>query len=193
MPEKDNAAQAVVVGGVGTAFGVALGLLLAGKPVEAAPPEAKWNYLVQLLEQLTNGNLTIIQLLERIEAAQAEPIAVTILTPWVAKDPESIFDQAIRNVGTFDADKMVDFRNGKRLVFKVESSLDQAVNIQVIGNIADSFFQAVNIAMPWPCVANGNISIGLAWDDWHCFVGLRIITAVAPTTGMLKMWAVVQE
>ena len=71
MPEKDNAAQAVVVGGVGTAFGVALGLLLAGKPVEAAPPEAKWNYLVGLLEQLTNGNLTIIQLLEKIEAAQA--------------------------------------------------------------------------------------------------------------------------
>lgn len=189
MEEREKGTGALLVGGLGgTALGAIITALLMSKPAEAAPPEEKWNYLLACLE-------VIIGLLEQIKAAQGEPVQVevTVSAPWVAKDPEAIFDQAIRNIGVFDADKMVDFTRGKRLLFKVESTLDQAVNIQVVGNSADSYYQAVNIAAPWPCVANGNISIGLAWDDWHPFVGIQITTAVAPTTGMLKIWAVIQE
>lgn len=44
-----------------------------------------------------------------------------------------------------------------------------------------------------PCTANGNISVGLAWDDWQPYIGVRVTAAVAPTAGLLSVWAVVQE
>lgn len=186
--EGTGAKVGLVVGSFG--LGVALAALLRGRPVAGAPSEDQIKYITELLEQIAQGNITIIELLEAIKKT---PLAVTISTPWVAKDPEMIFDRAIRAAETVDADKMVDFTQGKRLVFKVESSLDQAVQIQLVGDIADSYMLATNIAGPLPCVANGNISVGLAWDDWHPFVGVRVTTAVAPTVGMLKIWAVIQE
>jgi len=44
-----------------------------------------------------------------------------------------------------------------------------------------------------PLAANGNLSVGPAWDDWAPFIGVRITVAVAPTAGILNIWAVVQE
>ncbi|GAI85897.1 unnamed protein product, partial [marine sediment metagenome] len=123
----------------------------------------------------------------------AEGVEVTVSTPWVAKEPEEIYRYAIRTIGTFYSNKMVDWTRGKRLVIKVESSLDQAVQIQVIGNTVDDMELATDINGPFPCTANGNISVGLAWDDWHPFIGVRITTAVAPTSGILTISAVVQE
>ncbi|MBA7701214.1 hypothetical protein ES703_109947 [subsurface metagenome] len=77
----------------------------------------------------------------------------------------------------------------------MKNTLDQAVQIQPIGNIRDAIDGAVNIGIILPpCPANGNISIGLAWDDWHPFVGCDITTvAPAPISGELKVEAVVQE
>lgn len=194
VQERDKASRGLLVGGVGgTVFGTMLGLLLAGKPAQAATPEENWNYLIQWLELMAQGNATIIDLLNQIKAAQGAPIEVTVKTPWTAVEPEQIFNQAIRSVRTFDTDKMVDCTNVKRILFKVESSLDQATVIQVVGNIAESFLLVTNIGPPLPCVANGNISVGLAFDDWHPFTGIRITTGVAPTAGMLKVWAVIQE
>ncbi|MBA7662344.1 hypothetical protein ES703_70372 [subsurface metagenome] len=194
VADREKSAQGLVVGGVG---GVALGIiatLLLAKPAAGAMPDEKLDYLIQLLEALAQGNAAIITLLQQIAAAQEAPVVkVTVLTPWVAKEPEQIFDQAIRSAGTFNSDKMVDLTNIKRLLLKVESSLDQNVIIQPIGNIVDSLLLPTNVGPPLPCVANGNISVGLAWDDWHPFVGVTITTGVAPTTGMLKIWAVVQE
>lgn len=191
MAEKEEGTGTKVGLAVGSfSLGVALAALLAGKPVAGAPSEDQIKYLTELLEQIAQGNVAIIKLLEAIKGA---PLAVTVSTPWVAKDPELLFDRDIRAAETVDADKMVDFTNGKRLVFKVESSLDQAAQIQLVGDITDSYALAVNIGPVLPCVANGNISVGLAWDDWHPFVGVRVTTAVAPTTGLLKIWAVIQK
>jgi len=44
-----------------------------------------------------------------------------------------------------------------------------------------------------PLAANDNLSVGLAWDDWHPFVGIEIVLAVAPTAGTLTISAVIQE
>ncbi len=193
VAEKDKSAPGLLVAGIGgTALGVIATLLMA-KPSAGAMPDEKLDYLILLLEGLAQGNAAIIELLQVISAAQEAPVKVTVLTPWVAKEPEEIFNQAIRSVGTFDTDKMVDCTNIKRTLLKVESSLDQAIIIQPVANIVDSFLLPTNVGPPLPCVANGNISVGLAWDDWHPFVGIRITTAIAPTTGMLKIWAVVQE
>ncbi|GAI64825.1 unnamed protein product [marine sediment metagenome] len=203
--EQGKTAAGLVVGGMGgTVLGTLLGMLLAAKPAEAAPPDEKLNYLmecqtaiVQLLGQLVEGNQAIIGLLQQWLAAQgippAEGVEVTVLTPWVAKEPEEIYRYAIRTIGTFYSSKMVDWTRGKRLVIKVESSLNQAVQIQVIGNTVDDMELAIDINGPFPCTANGNISVGLAWDDWHPFIGVRITTAVAPTTGILKIEDVIQE
>lgn len=204
MVEKREGATGLVVGGVGgTVVGTVLGLLLASKPAEAAPPEAKWDYLVQcqeaiivLLQQTVDSNATMISLLQQLLVAQGvlpEGVAVTVQTKWIAQEPEVIFDRAITSAATFNADKMVNWTRGKRLIIKVESLLDQDCDIQVVGNIADSYFTATDIPPVVTCLAHGNTSIGLAWDDWFPFIGVRITTAVAPTSGLLTISAVVQE
>ena len=195
--------QAIVLSGIGgTVLGAAFMALLQARPAEAATPEEKIDYLIELLTALipvlaevAAGQITINQSLQQWLAAQGiEPgVEVSVLTPWVAKEPEEVYDNPIRSVGTFDGDKMVRWTRGKRIVFKVESSLDQACQIQLVGNIDDSINLASNINGALPCAANGNISVGPAWDDWHPFIGLRIITAVAPTTGNLLIRTVIQE
>ncbi|MBA7570854.1 hypothetical protein ES708_12610 [subsurface metagenome] len=201
--EKGKAAQGLVIGGVGgTLIGALIATLLAAKPAAAAPPDEKIDYLIEcltalipVLAEVAERNATLIALLEQWLAAQgvAPGVEVTVKTPWVAKEPEEIYRFGIRTPGTFNSNSMVDWTRGKRLVIKVESSLDQAVQIQVIGNTADDMELATDINGPFPCTANGNISVGLAWDDWHPFIGVRITTAVAPTSGLLTISAVIQE
>ena len=112
---------------------------------------------------------------------------------WEATDPKQIFSQAILSAGNYYSDRMVDWTRGKRLVIKAESSLNQAIQIQVIGNTTDTKDLATDIGPPLPCPANGNTSVGLAWDDWHPYIGIRIEVAVVPTAGLLTICAVVQE
>ncbi|MBA7682327.1 hypothetical protein ES703_90677 [subsurface metagenome] len=208
MAEERDRGAGLVVGAVGGtvlgALGVTIYALLA-KAAEAKelPPEDKLNYLiecqtaiVQLLGQLVEGNQAIIGLLQQLVAAAgvppAEGIEVIVKTPWVAKEPEEIFREPITSADTFYS-RIVNWTEGKRLVIKVESTLNQAVQIQVIGNIIESVTKATDIGPPLPCAANSNISVGPAWDDWHPFIGVRITTAVAPTAGILKIDAVIQE
>lgn len=200
--EKETSGPALIAGLGGGLLGATITALLMAKPAAAAPPEDKLDYilecltlLVPSLAELAESNAQLNVSLQQWLAAQGiEPgVEVIVKTAWRAKEPQEIYEQAIRSVGNFETEGMVDFRNAKRIIFKIESSLDQAVNIQPVGNIFDNFTLATNINGAWPCVANGNIHIGLAWDDWMPFVGLRITTAVAPTTGILKIWAVIQE
>ena len=207
--EQGKTARDLLVGGLGgTALGVALSTLYAllTKAAEAKelPPDEKFDYLLEcltglvaVLAQVAERQAGLITLMEQWLAAQGVPpgegIEVTVLTPWVAKEPEEIYRFAIRTADTFYSNKMVDWTRGKRLVIKVESSLDQAVQIQVIGNTVDDMELATDISTPLPCAANSNISVGLAWDDWHPFIGVRITTAVAPTSGLLTISAVIQE
>ncbi len=203
--EQGKTAQGIVIGGLGgTLLGAAITALLMAKPAEAAPPEEKLNYLIDclttlvpVLAEVAESNAQLIALFQQWLAAQgmppAEGIEVTVLTPWVTKEPEEIYRYPIRTAGTFYSNKMVDWTNGKRILFKVESSLNQAVNIQIIGNIVDDKELATDINGALPCAANGNISVGPAWDDWTPFIGIRITAAVAPTAGILTISAVVQE
>ncbi|GAI33204.1 unnamed protein product, partial [marine sediment metagenome] len=188
--EQGKTAAGLVVGGMGGGLlGATITALLMSKPAEAAPPDEKLDYLIEclttlvpVLAQVAESNAQLIALLEQWLAAQgippAEGVEVTVKTAWVAKEPEEIYRFAIRTIGTFYSNKMVDWTRGKRLVIKVESSLNQAVQIQVIGNTVDDMELATDISTPLPCAANGNISVGPAWDDWHPFIGVRITTAV---------------
>lgn len=205
MAEQRDRGAGLVVGGIGgSLLGAAITALLLAKPAKAAPSEEKLDYLIEclttlvpVLAEVAEGNAQLIALLQQWLAAQgippAEGVEVTVKVPWVAKEPEVLFDRAITTADTFDADKMVNWTKGKRLVIKVESLLDQALQIQVVGNITDNYYLATDINAAIPCPAQGNISIGLAWDDWHPFIGARITTAVAPTSGILTISAVIQE
>ena len=191
--ERDDGKKALVAGGL-TGLGAGVGAYLGSRKggAAAAPPSEaeRLDAIIALLQELKTTDAAILAALKALVLPGAPG---EVSTPWKAQEPELIFQQAIRSAGTFFSDKMVDFRNGKRLLFKVESSLDQNVTIQVIGNHTDSFNLATNINGPLPCLANGNISIGLAFDDWHPYVGVRVTAAIAPTVGMLKIWSVMQE
>ena len=194
---RDRATGLVVGGIAGTALGVAIASLIAARPAAAAPPEEKLDYLIEcltalvpVLAEVAESNAQLITLLQQWLAAQGVP---GIPAPWGAKEPEEIFSKAILSAGTFYSDKMVNWTGGKRILFKVESSLNQAVNIQVIGNTTDTKELATDINGVLPCTANGNISVGLAWDDWHPYVGVKITVATKPTAGILTISAVIQE
>lgn len=105
-----------------------------------------------------------------------------------ASEPAIILEQAFRSAGVFPADRMVDWRTSGRIYLKVESSLDQIAQIQVVGNVLDDMSLTTNIGAPIPCPANGNISMGLDWDDWNPFIGIIITILIAPTVGRLKIW-----
>lgn len=195
----------LLVGGMGGATLASLiAILLATKPAEAAPPDVKVNYLIEaltilipVLAEVAEGQTQLVEAVQQWLAAQGvipPVVEVTVKTPWVAKEPEEIFSQTIRTVGVFFSDKMINFTNGKRLSIKVESTLNQACQIQVLGNIADTRELAVDIyPAALPCAANGNISAVLAWDNWHPYIGVSITTALAPTVGILTVTAVIQE
>lgn len=119
--------------------------------------------------------------------------SLELTAPWVAKEPEEIFRKAIRATGTLKSDNMANWTRGKRLLLRVDSSLDQAVQIQAIGNIGNTVNGAVDIGTAQPCAAGGKLSIGLAWDDWHPYIGCKITIATSPTTGILIISAVIQE
>lgn len=197
--EEKGSGPALLVSGVGAGLlGAALTALFLGKPAEAAAPEEKLKYLTDLLEAVVEGQAQLINLLEQLLAAQGvvppgEEVKITVKTPWVAKTPEQLYSNAIRVAGTFDSDRMVDWTEGKRIIIMVQSSLNQACTIQLVGNYVDDMNLAVDINAALACPANSNISIGPAWDDWHPFIGVRITTAVAPTAGILNIFAVIQE
>jgi len=185
-------AALVVVGGV---VGVGLATLFQGRPAEAAPDTVKLDYIASLLESL---NATEVQVLAAIKAlVLGDGGAVfpeSVLTPWKGnKEPIQIYQQAIRSVGVFPSDIMIDMRNTKRLAIRAESSLDQAVALQLIGHFTDSFNQVVNIGLPAVCPINGQAGFGLAWGDWQPYIGVIITAAIAPTVGLLTIWAVPQE
>jgi len=202
-PEERGLGTGLVFGGLGGgALATAIAILVAAKPARAAPPEEKLDYLIEVLTtlvpvlaQVAEGQTELITMMQQWLAAQGiEPgVEVAIRTDWVAKVPEQVYRHAIRAAGTFYTDKMVNWTKGKRITFKAESSLNQAVNLQVIGNIVDDRERATDIGPALPLAANSNLSVGPAWDDWNPFIGIRITAAVAPTAGILTIWAVIQE
>jgi len=193
----------IVVGGA--ALTALIATLLATRPAQAAPTDEKLDYLIDvltalvpLLAEVAEGQTELVAAMQQWLAAQGIApvegvVEVSVKTQWVAQEPEQIFSSAIRSAGAFNTDRMVNWTKGKRIMFKAESSLNQAVTLQVIGNIVDDRARATDINGALPLAANGNLSVGLAWDDWHPFVGIEIVAAIAPTAGILTILSVIQE
>ena len=194
MQEERGVGTGLVVGGIGGAtLATVIALLLSAKPVKAAPLDEKLDYLIEVLTTLVPVLAEVAEGQTELITAMQQWLAAQGILPWEAKEPEQIFSSPIRSAGTFYTDRMVNWTKGKRIVFKAESSLNQAVILQVIGNIVDDRGRATDTGLALPLAANGNLRVGLAWDDWDPFIGIRITVAVAPTAGILNIWAVVQE
>lgn len=158
-------------------------------PPPSTPRLAPWDHVDELCKKLDR----LIEILEGWVPGGAGGITAEVRTPWVAGDIKTMLqDLQIRNAGATNTE-MLAWTNGKRLIIKVTSTLDQNINVQVVGNIENGIFGAVNINAPLLCAAFSNITIGLAWDDWHPYIGAVLTHAVAPTQGVVKVEAVIQE
>lgn len=198
--DKDNGSKGVGLLILGGAAGAGLAAVLSARPVKAATSDEKLDYIASLLEQIGKNELDMIAALQGLETLPQDikvslgEMSINVSTPWVGRDPEIIFQQAIRNAGIFFSDHMVDFRNSKRMVMKAESSLDQNVILQVIGNISNTPILSVPLGAPFVCPANGNADMGIGTnDDWRPYMGVQITVGVAPTLGMLTLWSAVQD
>lgn len=110
---------------------------------------------------------------------------------------EIIYNTAILAASTFYS-TLVDCRTAKRVIFHITSTLDQPCTLRLVGNIANTLPE-VNDIDGLVNVAAGNVTtqyaaIGPDLDqgDWHPYIGVRIITAIAPTLGTLVIRAVRQ-
>ncbi len=198
MAEKEKRRELGTGGGivVGGAIGALIATLFAQRPAAAAPETEKLDYLTKLMENMLTAIGSILEVVQKLVKAQipaAPGVVSSVKTPWLATEPQEIFKGAVRAAGTIFGNQMVDFRNGKRLSFKIESSLNQAIQIQVFGNFDKTEKLATDIGPPLAIVANGNGAIGLAFDDWQPYIGTRIVVPLAPTVGILYIRAVQQE
>jgi hypothetical protein len=111
---------------------------------------------------------------------------------WVSQTPVVIYNALPSGIGTFNSTSWFDMTNIKRALIYVVSSLNQAVSVQVVGNITPSFNTAVNI-MPAISLAIGSVTpaagdrgVGTN-DDWHPFLAVQITTTVAPASGLVTV------
>lgn len=178
-------------------------------PRPTAPKQAPWTDVQELINRLDRLTTTLESWVSVaapaapgapgptivVEAAPGAPAPteVTVSTPWKAQDIVEIYKENPRAAGTFYSPKMLDFRNGKRLILHVHSTLDQSIQVTVTGNLRDSRGGIVEKGSAVPCEAKTDIEIGLAWDDFTCFVGVKIVISTAPTEGALLVEGVVQE
>lgn len=101
-----------------------------------------------------------------------------------AAEPQIVVaTKAPRTVAPITCDFMADCRGAYRGVLKVESSLDQQVDCQLLGNIVNSPVGATNIGVVYTCGINDSISLGWALDLWHPYIGIRLTPLIAPAAG----------
>lgn len=126
----------------------------------------------------------------------AEPLLRTGSPTPISGGIQTIYNAMPAGVGDFYS-TMVDMRASNRLLLFAVSTLDQAISLQVIGNYADSTLLTTDIdgAVPMAIgsVTTQTASVGLAFDDWHPFVGVRITTTIACAAGTLAIYAIAQE
>lgn len=159
-------------------------------PPPSTPRVAPWD----AVQELSNRLDRLATILEGWAPGGAPGVSYEFSAIWEAGDKKTLLvPVAILVAGTTDSE-MADFRKGKRLIIKVTSTLDQAITVQPVGNLDNTIVGATNIGLaPIPCPAGANIHIGLAWGDWHPYIGVILTHAIAPTLGTVKVEAVVQE
>lgn len=190
-----------MIGGLGVGVGLIVANLMNPKSAQAAPgtPAYSDSDIRQALAALLLSSQEINNKLDSLSNIQAalQILANVPTTPLPGVDkPVALFDKVINvasPLGGINTDKLFDWKVGRRLLIKIESTLNQPVIIQVIGNVFNSFDQVVDINGPFNVLPGSNASVGLAWDDWHPYIAVNIAVGVAPTNnGRLKIYVSLQ-
>lgn len=198
---NDKGGQLVAAGLVGGGVTAIILKLLESNSAKAAAGDTIFSLddaTRQALAAILQSNADIDSKLDALQAINANlsdlltalNIAPVAISPEIPQ-PVKLFDQQVRTATppAIHTDKFADFRKYDRILIKAESSLNVAVNIQVIGNIFESFERTVDINGVFVLLPGSNLSVGLAWDDWHPFIGATITIPVAPTTGKLTIYS----
>ena len=198
--EKQKKGGAAVAAGLGGFAGGLAGSLLGGSKVVAATttgePTDETTELQQILAALQNI-LTAIQNIPGISVGTGSTGTSSITeteAEWSTTDPVTIFNEAIGSAEPVNGDSIYDARNAKRVLFRAESTLNQDVSIQLVGNIQPNYQGATNLGAPVVCPANDNISIliGMGSNNWQPYIGVVITPVGVPTAGILTILALSQ-
>jgi hypothetical protein len=110
---------------------------------------------------------------------------------WSPADPVVLYNAMPVGVGTVYS-TFFDFGSVKRAMIKFDSTLDQAVNVQLLLNGVDVIASAVadgapqNIAIGSVTPQALAIGIGIN-DDWSRYLAISITTAIACAAGLLTI------
>ena len=124
---------------------------------------------------------------------QAERQAPSPLSPGrrVVVTYPLIDAQKIRDTAPHWADRMLDLRRAENWGFEVENHTDQSVAVHLIASGRENPSSAGDVGV------SVNVAAGttepMVTSYWMPWLGLRIIFAIAPTTGSISIEGFVQE
>lgn len=111
---------------------------------------------------------------------------------WIAQAEQTLYAALPAPAATYQS-TWFDFSNTKRASIQIVNTTNQAVSVQLIGNMIQSTEVPVrstarNMGIPIAISAGGSIDIGVGTnDDWHRYIGVLITTSVAPATGLVTV------
>lgn len=121
-----------------------------------------------------------------------------LASPFLVTLPvETIYNAAIVAAATFYS-TLVDCQTAKRVIFHATSTLNQPCTLRLVGNITNTLPEVndignlVNLAAGNVTTQYASIGPDFVQGDWHPYIGVRIITALAPGAGTLVIQAVRQ-
>lgn len=123
-----------------------------------------------------------------------EVVVKEIKIPRTVPEPEVIVrEQEYRRAGTFVCRTMADCRLATRAVIWAVSTLDQDVEIQVIGNIFNTPEGSVALGTWVPLAKRDTSSIAVGEEYWYPYIGIQVRVAAPPTRGSVTVTAAKQE
>ena len=96
VQEKGSQQGGLIAGGLGGSFLGFVAGLLASRPVQAAPPEDNWPYLIKLLEAIAQGVARLVDIAEAYAPGAPEVPPITVIAQmkpgmvFVPLDPEGL-------------------------------------------------------------------------------------------------------
>lgn len=174
-------------------------------PAVSTPKEAPWTDIQSLMLRqdtiITQQASLIAQQTEMIAYLKAisglSPGGTEITIPGYtpeSPEPTQLVQYPYTGLapGTFTTDG-IDFRKGWRLAIHVESTLNQAVTLQTIGNIFNSSGKASTIGVAVVLLPSANTTLTYNWNQWHPHIWVNSTIAVQPTAGTLTFWYTIQK
>jgi hypothetical protein len=174
-------------------------------PGPSTPKEAPWTDISSLLKRqdtiITQQASLIAQQTEMIAYLRAisglSPGGTEITVPGYtpeAPDPTLLVQYPYTGLapGMFTTD-YVNFKKGWRLAIHIESTLNQAVTLQPIGNIFNSSLKASTIGIATVLLAGLNTTFTFGWNQWQSYIWVNSTIFVQPTVGTLTFWYTIQK